>query len=71
VTDHTVREILQWEGWKLTPQAWLPDGTAIGYKLSGNSEDRPIPATVQFADEADTVTLTWWEEACLYYRSVK
>ena len=70
--DHTVREALHPEGWKLTPQAWrLPDGAAIGYKLSGSSEGGAIPEHVEFVDGADTITLTWWEEARLYYRSVK
>jgi len=68
--DHSTREVIHPEGWILTPCAWCLD-LAIGYKLSGGSEGGATPATVQFVDGADTVTLTWWEEAHLYYRSVK
>lgn len=56
--------------WKLTPQAWC-DNKAIGFKLTGHDERGAIPHAVQFVDGADTVTLTWWEQARLYYRRVK
>lgn len=65
--DHT-KQLVKGTEWLLTPQAWSGD-TPIGYQLTlpNSLED---PEWVQYVDGDDTVTLTWWEEPRLYYRSI-
>lgn len=70
MSEHADREVAGHPDWKLTPKAWS-DGKAVGYELTGAGLRQGELETVQIVDGADTVTLTWWEQARLYYRSVK